>query len=193
MQRVHWDPEFARARGQPDHLRLRAHARDVAHPPLHRLDGRRRVAVEARLRVPAVQLRRRHALAARAGSTRKLPRRRRPAGGRRSSCRAENQRGEVTTPGHATILLPSREHGAGAPARPARRRDARPKPRYAPSSTASRRWRGRNQRDQRATTRRSACVPDRHDGGDATNVTSEQRPGEAHAYPTGMMEGTQPT
>ena len=23
-----------------------------------------------------------------------------------------NQRGEVTTPGHATILLPSREHGA---------------------------------------------------------------------------------
>jgi len=26
--------------------------------------------------------------------------------------RAENQRGAVTTPGHATILLPSREHGA---------------------------------------------------------------------------------
>ena len=25
---------------------------------------------------------------------------------------AENQRGEVTTPGTATILLPSREHGA---------------------------------------------------------------------------------
>jgi hypothetical protein len=25
--------------------------------------------------------------------------------------RAENQRGEVTTPGHATILLPSRRHG----------------------------------------------------------------------------------
>jgi hypothetical protein len=24
---------------------------------------------------------------------------------------ARNQRGEVTTPGHATILLPSREHG----------------------------------------------------------------------------------
>ena len=24
----------------------------------------------------------------------------------------ENQRGEVTTPGHATVLLPSREHGA---------------------------------------------------------------------------------
>ena len=54
--------------GQPDHLRLRPHARDVAHPPLHRLDGRRRVAVEARLRVPQVQLRRRHAVAARARS-----------------------------------------------------------------------------------------------------------------------------
>jgi hypothetical protein len=26
-------------------------------------------------------------------------------------CRGENQRGETTTPGHATILLPSREHG----------------------------------------------------------------------------------
>ncbi len=25
---------------------------------------------------------------------------------------AINQRGELTTPGHATILLPSREHGA---------------------------------------------------------------------------------
>ena len=25
--------------------------------------------------------------------------------------RGENQRGEVTTPGHATVLLPSREHG----------------------------------------------------------------------------------
>jgi hypothetical protein len=25
--------------------------------------------------------------------------------------RAENQRGQLTTPGHATILLPSREHG----------------------------------------------------------------------------------
>jgi hypothetical protein len=25
---------------------------------------------------------------------------------------ATNQRGELTTPGHATILLPSRQHGA---------------------------------------------------------------------------------
>ncbi len=65
QQRVHWDPEWARKAGQPHDLRLRPHARDVAHPPLHRLDGRRRVALEARLRVPAVQLRRRHALDAR--------------------------------------------------------------------------------------------------------------------------------
>ena len=32
----------------------------------------------------------------------------------------ENQRGETTTPGHATILLPSREHGAGPTAGRAR-------------------------------------------------------------------------
>ena len=110
MQRVHWDPEFAAPVGQPDHVRLRPHARDVAHPPLHRLDGRRRLAVEARLRVPQVQLRRRHAVAARARSTRKYL-----ADGDRPAVDLEleavNQRGEVTTPGHATILLPSREHG----------------------------------------------------------------------------------
>ena len=63
MQRVHWDPEFARRSRQPHHLRLRPHARDLAHPPVHRLDGRRRLAVEARLRVPQVQLRGRHPVA----------------------------------------------------------------------------------------------------------------------------------
>ncbi len=51
---------------QPHHLRLRPHARDVADPPVHGLDGRRRLAVEARLRVPPVQLRGRHPVAARA-------------------------------------------------------------------------------------------------------------------------------
>ena len=102
----------SRARvGQPHHLRLRPHARDLAHPPLHRLDGRRRLALEARLRVPQVQLRRRHALAARHASPRKyLADGDRPAvdlelAGRRTSAAS------VTTPGHATILLPSREHG----------------------------------------------------------------------------------
>ena len=48
-------------RGEPHHVRLRPHARDVADPLVHRLDGRRRVAVEARLRIPAVQLCRRPA------------------------------------------------------------------------------------------------------------------------------------
>ena len=43
---------------EPDHVRLREDAGDVADPPVHRLDGRRRLAVEARLRVPEVQLRR---------------------------------------------------------------------------------------------------------------------------------------
>ena len=47
---------------QPRELRLRPDARDLVDPPVHRLDGRRRVAVEARLPVPEVQLRRRHAL-----------------------------------------------------------------------------------------------------------------------------------
>ena len=81
QQRVHWDPEWARRAGQPRDLRLRPHARDVARPPLHRLDGRRRVAVEARLPVPEVQLRRRHALDARPGHA-QVPRRRRPPRGR---------------------------------------------------------------------------------------------------------------
>ena len=65
QQRVHWDPEWARAAGQPHELRLRPYARNLAHPSLYRLDGRRRVALEARLSVPQVQLRGRHALDAR--------------------------------------------------------------------------------------------------------------------------------
>ena len=51
-------PGVRQARRPADDLRLRPDARDVAHPRLHRLDGRRRLAVEARLRVPGVQLRR---------------------------------------------------------------------------------------------------------------------------------------
>ena len=39
QQRVHWDPEWARRAGQPRLLRLRANARDVVDPPVHRLDG----------------------------------------------------------------------------------------------------------------------------------------------------------
>ena len=64
MQRVHWDPEFARKSGNPttfDYGRMRE---TWLIAPLHQLDGRRRVALEARLRVPWLQLRRRHAMAA---------------------------------------------------------------------------------------------------------------------------------
>ena len=39
-----------------------------------------------------------------------VPRRRRAAG-RRPRAQGRNQHGELTTPGHASILLPSREHG----------------------------------------------------------------------------------
>jgi len=109
MQRVHWDPEFARRSGNPttfDYGRMRETwlihlctdwMGDDAW--LWRLDCEfrrfnyvgdtqwlrgtvtRRYLVEGRR--PAVDL----------------------------DLVAENQRGEVTTPGHATILLPSREHG----------------------------------------------------------------------------------
>ena len=38
QQRVHWDPEWARRAGNPS-LRLWPHPRDLADPPVHRLDG----------------------------------------------------------------------------------------------------------------------------------------------------------
>ena len=57
QQRVHWDPGVGAQGRQPGELRLRPDARDVADPPVHGLDGRRRVALEARLPVPQVQLR----------------------------------------------------------------------------------------------------------------------------------------
>ena len=62
MQRVHWDPEIRTARRKPDNLRLWTNARDLVDPSLHRLDGRRRVALEARLRVQAIQLCGRYAM-----------------------------------------------------------------------------------------------------------------------------------
>ena len=123
MQRVHWDPEFARRVGQPDHLRLRPHARDVAHPPLHRLDGRRRLAVEARLRVPPVQLRRRHAMAARARRA-QVPRRRRPARGRpRARGREPARRGHHARARDDPAAEPRARRRSGCPIRPAARRD----------------------------------------------------------------------
>lgn len=56
-------------------LRLRRHARDLALPSPHRLDRRRRLAVETPLRTPQVQLPRRHHLGTR-------HRRRQATGGR---------------------------------------------------------------------------------------------------------------
>ena len=124
---------------QPRDLRLRPHARDVAHPPLHRLDGRRRLAVEARLRVPAVQLRRRHALDARPGDPQVYL-----ADGDRPAVEldvwGENQRGEDDDPGPRDdpAAEPRARRGAASPTRPAARRPVRP--RSTRSSTGSRAW-----------------------------------------------------
>jgi acyl dehydratase len=109
MQRVHWDPEFARRSGNPttfDYGRMRETwlihlctdwMGDDAW--LWRLD---------------CEFRRFNYV----GDTQWLRgtvTRRYLADGDRPAVDvdlvAENQRGEVTTPGHATILLPSREHG----------------------------------------------------------------------------------
>ena len=123
MQRVHWDPEFARRSGNPttfDYGRMRETwlihlctdwMGDDAW--LWKLDCEFR----------KLQLRRRHAVAARHASCASTsPTATGPPS--TSSSRPMNQRGEVTTPGHATILLPSREHGRCAcPIRPAARRD----------------------------------------------------------------------
>ena len=154
MQRVHWDPEFARRSGNPttfDYGRMRETwlihlctdwMGDDAW--LWKLDCEFR----------QVQLRRRHAVAARAASCASTSP---TATGRpsTSSSRAENQRGELTTPGHATILLPSREHGAvrlpdppGGARRPHRRRSTRspsssPRPMTDSFDDRGRRARGR--------------------------------------------------
>jgi acyl dehydratase len=109
MQRVHWDPEFARRSGNPttfDYGRMRETwlihlctdwMGDDAW--LWRLD---------------CEFRRFNYV----GDTQWLRgtvTRRYLAEGDRPAVdldlEAENQRGEVTTPGHATVLLPSREHG----------------------------------------------------------------------------------
>lgn len=109
MQRVHWDPTFARRSGNPttfDYGRMRetwlVHLctdwmGDDAW--LWRLDCEFRrfnyVGDTQWLRGTVVR--------------RYLAEGDRPAVD--LELRAENQRGELTTPGHATILLPSREHG----------------------------------------------------------------------------------
>ena len=110
MQRVHWDPEFARTRRA---TRPPSTTAACARP------GSSTSAPTGWATTPGSG----SSTASSAGSTTsatrtgsrgtrhpQVPRRRRPARGR-PRARGENQRGEVTTPGHATILLPSREHG----------------------------------------------------------------------------------
>jgi hypothetical protein len=70
----HSRPDDARAlgrglragRGRTHHVRLRSHARMLARAPVYGLDGRRGLALEARLRVSPLQLRGRHPVDARA-------------------------------------------------------------------------------------------------------------------------------
>jgi len=109
MQRVHWDPEFARRSGNPttfDYGRMRETwlihlctdwMGDDAW--LWRLD---------------CEFRRFNYVGDTQWLRGTVTRRYLAEGGRPAvdvDLEAENQRGEVTTPGHATILLPSREHG----------------------------------------------------------------------------------
>lgn len=109
MQRVHWDPEFARRSGNPttfDYGRMRetwlVHlCTDWMGDDgwLWRLD---------------CEFRRFNYVGDTQWLRGTVTRRYLAEGGRPAvdlDLVAENQRGEVTTPGHATVLLPSREHG----------------------------------------------------------------------------------
>ena len=119
MQRVHWDPEFARRSGNPttfDYGRMRE---TLADPPVHRLDGRRRLAVEARLRVPARSTTSATPSGCAAPSMRKyLADGDRPAVDLDIALHEPAGRGHH--PGHATSCCRAAST-AGAPARPARR------------------------------------------------------------------------
>jgi acyl dehydratase len=109
MQRVHWDPEFARRSGNPttfDYGRMRETW--LIHLCTDWMGD------DAWLWKLDCEFRRFNYV----GDTQWLRgtvTRRHLAQGARPAVDvdlvAENQRGEVTTPGHATILLPSREHG----------------------------------------------------------------------------------
>jgi len=110
MQRVHWDPEFARRSGNPttfDYGRMRETW--LVHLCTDWMGD------DAWLWKLDCEFRRFNYV----GDTQWLRgtvTRRYLAQGDRPAVDlelvAENQRGEVTTPGHATVLLPSREHGA---------------------------------------------------------------------------------
>ena len=110
MQRVHWDPEFAKRSGNPttfDYGRMRETW--LIHLCTDWMGD------DAWLWKLDCQFRRFNYVGdtqwLRGAITRKyLAEGDRPAVD--VELAATNQRGEVTTPGHATILLPSREHGA---------------------------------------------------------------------------------
>ena len=152
---------------EPHLLRLRPHARGLAHPPLHRLDGRRRVALEARLPVPCVQLRRRHPLDERHDRP-QVPRRRGPT--RRRSGDPRRQPARQRSPHPATprsCCRPTSTARCGSPrcrvAPPTARRRSTLSPSASLAAAASEPRRADDSLDRavtstEATGRRSACV-----------------------------------
>jgi len=109
MQRVHWDPEFARRSGNPttfDYGRMRETW--LVHLCTDWMGD------DAWLWKLDCEFRRFNYVGDTQWLRGRITRRYLAAGDRPAvdiELAATNQRGEVTTPGHATILLPSREHG----------------------------------------------------------------------------------
>ena len=121
MQRVHWDPEFARRSGNPttfDYGRMRETW--LIHLCTDWMGD------DAWLWKLDCEFRRFNYV----GDTQwlrgtvdaEVPRRRRPAGGRPRRSRPRTSGARSRRPGHATVLLPEPRARPGAPARPARRR-----------------------------------------------------------------------
>jgi acyl dehydratase len=109
MQRVHWDPEFARRSGNPstfDYGRMRENW--LIHLCTDWMGD------DAWLWKLDCEFRKFNYMGDTQWLRGTVVRKYRADGGRPAvdlDLVAENQRGEVTTPGHATVLLPSREHG----------------------------------------------------------------------------------
>jgi acyl dehydratase len=110
QQRVHWDPEWARRAGNPtiyDYGRMRETW--LVHLCTDWMGD------DAWLWKLDCQFRRFNYVGDTHWMRGRVARKFRTEGDRPAvelELRGENQRGELTTPGHATILLPSREHGA---------------------------------------------------------------------------------
>jgi acyl dehydratase len=109
MQRVHWDPEFARRSGNPttfDYGRMRETW--LIHLCTDWMGD------DGWLWLLDCEFRRFNYVGDTQWLRGTVTRKYRAEGDRPAvdlDLVAENQRGEITTPGHATILLPSREHG----------------------------------------------------------------------------------